>query len=267
MVSDFDDPLISACPENAYFPISALYGNVPKCLQSCKVFCTHAYTLNVVGNNRFKVYYDLISYPRTIPSSIPIWQTEVSSTFDNAADNQMRESLDMAIHIVNFVGHTCVQRYYYWYSYTLQPSGESLIWGNINGSLSFPKKYFGYRHFTRAAHGGSKRVNKYDPESGVSYLTFGNSKAVFVNNLSSTVAINWMETVSCVSGTFCCTTYIDDWNCSGNGTVLPDESVCSCDYKNGIDNELGAEFHLFIIVIIITVCLLVHGYLRQINWK
>lgn len=267
MVSDFNDPLISACPENAYFPISVLFGNTPKCLQSCKIFCTHAYTLNIVGSNRFKVYYDLISYPRTIPSDIPIWVTEVSSTFDNAADNQMRESLDMAINIVNFVGHTCIQRYYYWYSYTFNPSGESLIWGNNNSSLMFPKKYFGYKHFTRAAYGGSKIVHKYDPMNGISYLTFGDSKAVFVNNLSSTVSINWKNTVSCLSGTFCCTTDVDDWNCSGNGTVLPDESVCSCDYGTGIDdgldNGLNAKFHLFIIIIII--CLLVHGYLKNIN--
>lgn len=265
MVSDFDDPLISACPENSYFPISVLFGNEEKCLQSCKIFCTHAYTLNIVGNNRFKVYYDLLSYARPIPSHIPIWQTEVSSTFDNAVDNQMRECLDMAMNIVNFVGHTCIQRYYYWYSYTLHSSGESLIWGDDNGTLTFPKKYFGYKHFTHAAYGGSKIVHKYDPMNGISYLTFGDSKAVFVNNLSLTVAVNWKGAVICLPGTFCCTTEIYDWNCSENGTVLPDESICSCDYTNGDDGDgLDNKFHLCFFFIII-MCLLVHYYFRKIN--
>lgn len=233
MVHDFKDPLISVCPENAYYTTSLFYANswlgllLPTCLNACEIFGTHAYALNVVKK---RAYYDLTANARLIPSSKHIWQTEVSSTYDNADTTQMREALDMAINIANFVGYTCIQRYYFWYAYTLGASGESLIWGNGDGVLTFPKKYHVYKHFTKASFGGSKRVIKYNPVKGVTYLTFENSKVVFVNILGSSVATNWAGAVICEPNTFHCTTGNDDWNNSGIGTVLPAESVCSCDF-------------------------------------
>lgn len=230
MVDDFNDSLITVCPECSYFATSLNFATLstPRCLESCEIFGTHAYSLTI-ANNTFRAYYDLVPRVRNIPNSIPIWQTEVCSTYDSAADNQMREALDMAINIANFVGHTCIQRYYYWYSYTLNPSGESLIWGQTNGRLTLPKKYFAYKHFTLAAHGGSKLVTKYDPLNGVTYLRFGDSKVVFVNNQSSAVVSNWTNAVNCWTDTFYCTTNLFDWHNSRESiTILPAESVCSC---------------------------------------
>lgn len=228
MVYDFNDPLISVCPESAYFTTSVNFATMstPRCLDSCKIFASHAYKLTVGGENNLKAHYDLVPRARTFPSDVSIWQTEVCSTYDNAEHNQMNEALDLATNIANFVGHTCIQRYYYWYAYTLNPSGESLIWGTINGHLQFPKKYFAYKHFTLAAYGGSKMVTKYDPMTGITYLTFGESKTVFVNILSSSVAASW---INCRSSTFLCTTNRHNWIGSGNGTILPAQSICSCD--------------------------------------
>lgn len=232
MVHDFNDSLISICPENAYFTTSVSFATLsnPTCLQSCEIFGTHAYRLTIGGQNSFRVHYDLVRRQRGILRNVPIWQTEVCSTHNNPADNQMREALDMSINIVNFVGHTCIQRYYYWLSYTLNPSGESLIWGDNNNHLTLPKKYFAYKHFTLAAHGGSKVVNKYDPQNSVTYLTFGDYKAVFVNNHSAAVTANWTNAVSCLSSTFFCTTDSFDWiGSSDDEIILPAQSVCSCE--------------------------------------
>lgn len=230
MVDDFNDPLVSVCPESAYFTTSVNFAtlSIPRCLDSCKIFASHAYKLTIEENN-FRAYYDLVPRDRTFPSDVPIWQTEVCSTYENAEYKQMREALDLAINIVNFVGYTCIQRYYFWYSYTLNPSGESLIWGTTSGALIFPKKYFAYKHFTLAAHGRARTVDKYDPVAGVTYLTFDRVKAVFVNTLSVDFTTEWTDGRSCRRNTFVCTTDNNDWLLSGNGSSLPAESVCSCD--------------------------------------
>ncbi|KAJ6645698.1 hypothetical protein Bhyg_00906 [Pseudolycoriella hygida] len=230
MVNDFNDSTIAICPENSYITTSLIYSqaSTPACLESCKIFGTHAYDL-VFDNFTLRANYDLKARDRTIPSSIPIWQTEVSTTISTATANEMRDALDLAINVVNFVGHTCVQRYYYWLSYTLNPSGESLIWGNSEGVLKFPKKYFAYRHFTLASQKGNKEIEKYDPVSGVTYLIFGQSNAVFVNNLDSTQTINF-EKNRYECSTLFCTTISYDWNQQLQTTkiALPAESVCSC---------------------------------------
>lgn len=236
MVNDFNDSTISICPENSYFTTSLIFANssTPACLDSCKVFGTHAYQLVLDANNNLNSHYDLEARDRTILNRIPIWQTEVSTTLETAIENQMRDALDMATNIVNFVGHTCVQRYYLWLSYTLNPSGESLIWGDLEGKLTLPKKFFGYKHFTFAAFKGAKNVKKYDPMTGISYLTFGESKAVFVNNLNSTETVNRTEGISHVCFGLKCTTHLDDWNLLPKSAtiVLPPESICSCILKN-----------------------------------
>lgn len=235
MVNDFNDSTISLCPENSYFSTSLIFAtaSIPACLDVCTVFCTHAYQLVLGENNNFLAHYDLTARDRIIPNHIPIWQTEVCTTSRNAVERQMQYALDLAVNIVNFVGHTCVQRYYFWLSYTLNPSGESLIWGDIDGNLTLPKSYFAYKHFTlAAASDGAKMVNKFDPITGVSYLTFGESKAVFVNNLNSTQTVDWTggEGTSYVCYGLICTTDHYDWNLSPKSAtiVLPPESVCSC---------------------------------------
>lgn len=232
MVSEFNDATISICPESSYFTTSVIFSNssIPACLDACEIFGTHAYELNLDEDINFRAHYDLTPRDRIIPYHIPIWQTEVSTTINAVATNQMRDALDLAINIVNFVGHTCVQRYYFWLSYTLNPSGESLIWGDDEGVLTLPKKYFAYKHFTLAAFDSANMVVKNDPIVGVSYLTFGKWKAVFVNNLNSTQAVNRTEGVSNVCFRLICTTDSDDWHLlpKSLSIVLPAESVCSC---------------------------------------
>jgi len=237
--------LISVCPENSYYWISQIYSNAivsagVTCLEACEIFGTHAYALAISGGNIFKAYYDLYPYKRKIPN-IPIWQTEVCSTFGNSAENQMREALDLSINIANFVGHTCVQRYYFWYSYTFGSSGESLMWGTPDGGLTLPKTYFAYKHFTHASQGGAKKVDqcKSGDLVGLFCLKFGESKAVMVNNLES--AVSNAECINCVADSFCCTTHSDDWNCSVNGDTLPRKSVCSCVYTSSDDNVLDGS--------------------------
>jgi hypothetical protein len=74
------------------------------------VFGTHAYALHVGDDeDNLSAHYDQTQYNRKVPG-IPIWQTEVSSTFGRSSERQMEEALDMSINISNFVGHTCIQR-------------------------------------------------------------------------------------------------------------------------------------------------------------
>lgn len=233
MVSDFNDATISICPESSHFTTSLAFStsSIPACIDSCTVFGTHAYELILDDDYNFKAHYDLTPRNRIIPSHIPIWQTEVCTTLHTAAENQMRDALDLATNIVNFVGHTCVQRYYFWLSYTLNPSGESLIWGDDRGDLTLPKKYYAYKHFTLAAFEGAKMVDKYDPISGISYLTFGETRAVFVNKLQSTQTVNWNRDTLSVCFGLICTTNLYDWNVSAKNPmsiILPPESICSC---------------------------------------
>lgn len=231
MVRDFNDSLVSLCPECAYFKFSVAYSisSYPKCLDSCGTIATHAYKLSMDPSNFLLAYYDVVPRARTTFSDKPIWQIEVASTYQNAENKQMTEALDFAMNIANFVGYTCVQRYYFWLSYTLNPSGESLIWGTLNGDLIFPKKYFAYKHFTLAAQGESKMVTKYDLMIGVTYLLFGTLKAVFVNILSTNFIIKWDQNLSCLTSTFACTTDSYDWLHLENSSVLPAKSICSCD--------------------------------------
>ncbi len=114
-------------------------------------------------------------------------------------------------------------------AYTLGSSGESLIWGNSDGSLTFPKKYFAFKHFTLAAAGGTQRVTKCGQNDlpQVPCLKFGEHTAVFVNTLNSTV--HWDNVVECVKGSFCCTSEENDWFCSENdGTEVQPRTICSC---------------------------------------
>lgn len=215
--------------------ISSAYSNTTEnanvtCLEACQVFGTHAYALHLGDDeDNLSAYYDQAKYVRKVPG-MPIWQTEVSSTFPRSSERQMEEALDMSVNIANFVGHTCIQRYYLWLAYTHGSSGESLIWGSSDGSLTFPKKYYAYKHFTQAAAGGTKRVTKCGPDNlpQVSCLKFGDDNAVFVNTLAFTVP-HWNSTaVSCGTGTFCCTNENNDWDCSETGAELIPESICSC---------------------------------------
>jgi len=253
MVKRFDSPLVSICPENSYFWVSELYSavgtgtNVTTCNDACEVFGTHAYALNtdVLSPNRFTAYYDLTAYQRHPQNQKPIWMMEVSSTYnyDHYFNHQMQEALDLSINIANFVGVTCIQRYYFWLSYTFGASGESLIWGNDDGTLYLPKKYFAYKHFTLASHHAAEKelskpkVSRCDPAEykDVRCTQFGSSTAVISNNLEASVKFEWKGQPSCDLQTICCTTNNEDWKCSSSEEVfdtIPPKSVCSCDIKN-----------------------------------
>jgi hypothetical protein len=162
----------------------------------------------------------------------------------------MKEALDLASNIVNFVGTTCVQRYYFWQMYTNGASGESLIWGRLshknknNNSQEFSlynsKKYFGFRHFTLGSKGGPKKVLEceiiQERETSVTCLKFSNpggknnvttSVIIFVNKGSDHFRV---EGVECLEESFlCCTTQEMDWNCvNGKEILLPKKGICSC---------------------------------------
>lgn len=211
---------------------------------------------------RFYAYYDPGVYTRF--SRKPIWMTEVSSTFPRipTVANQLKEGLDLAAHITNFVGTTCVQRYYFWSMYTDGDSGESLIWGNFNqsslhshsgnpiSSLYYPKTYHVYKHFTKASYGGDKsiidcKVTRSDHRSHLAKteqlcLIFhdkivNRSTTVFVNRANESMRLN--ETNCVTNSPLCCTTLEFDWWCINSqgirdkddaSIVLPKKSVCSC---------------------------------------
>jgi len=168
----------------------------------------------------------------------------------------MGEALDMAENIINFVSITCIQRYYFWYSYTNGSSGESLIWGVDNGTtLYFPKKYFVYKLFINASntlkngpvkvdscefpasiisvagsstHASSSEHEEIRAGNDFACIQFGNVDRVLVNKEFNSREI--LDKSECSS--LCCTTETEDFICtSTNGTsptVIPARSVCHC---------------------------------------
>jgi len=231
MVTQFNDPLISLCPENSYYWTTQLYLSYTNliywCIKSCKTIATHSYRLNIdSGSENFGLAsYDLFPYPDIY--SNPIWMTEVSSTYNNAQDHQMDDGLDLATSIVNFLGTTCVERYYYWIAYTNGPSGESLIWGNAS-SLTFPKKYFIFKHFTSASYMASQlgpvKITSCTNHMA-SCIRFDSSTVIFLNKGNYLVQLE--ETTDCSCG-LCCTTEAEDMSCGFNTAQLPPRSVCTC---------------------------------------
>lgn len=257
IIHDYNDPLISICPENSYFWVSRIYDTFTStdssfnCSHYCQIMATHAYALNV---EKLLAYYDLVKYPNR-GTTRPIWQTEVSSTYTDASKTEMGEALDLAENIINFVSITCIQRYYFWYSYTNGSSGESLIWGKDNGTtLYLPKKYFVYKLFISASNtlnNGPVKVNSCDfpasipvavssahpsssPQDEITAgndfacIQFGNVDRVLLNKESNSREI--LDKQECSS--LCCTTETEDFICSSTETpghtVIPARSVCHC---------------------------------------
>jgi len=253
MVTNFNDPLVSLCPENSYFWMTEIYlkyKNLRRgidCLDACKTVATHAYALssNSSSSTYGLAYYDLETYPNPFtghhqhrPRSI--WMTEVSSTYPHAAETQLDEGLDLATNIINFLGITCVERYYYWSAFTTTPSGESLIWENTEDGmeaslLRFPKKYYIYNHFTNASSriGPGAKVKSCDETGYVrppgACLTFRNpqeSVTVFLNRADNVLVLD--SHLKCPCG-ICCTTQESDLACNvTNRKELPPRSVCTC---------------------------------------
>lgn len=218
---------------------------------------------------RLYAYYDPGKYSRF--TSKPIWLTEVSSTFPRlpTVANQLKEGLDLATNIVNFVGTSCVQRYYFWSMYTDSDSGESLIWGNFseNSTLAgdhvfyYPKTYHIYKHFTKASFGGDKYIK--DCKIRLDPISSSNSQeeqlclkfADKINNTSITVFLNKgddhvkLEGASCVSSsTLCCTAQEFDWWCTAvddEPIILPKKSVCSCQTRLDDNSEFIASSDIF----------------------
>lgn len=226
LVKAYKEPYFSVCPENAYYWVSEIYRDYSfrgvDCKKTCSIIITHTYqpNLNPLSPNFLSMYYDLKLYPE--PES-PVWITEVSSTRYLEDHFQMEEAMDLSESIINFVGTTCVQRFYYWLAYIqAKGSGEALIWGvkpllRHEIKLYYPKKYFAYRHFTRASFRSSSRT--LCSTGDYKCLQFDTAK-IFLNRQSVPIVLKQ----NC---TLCCTDYNSDWNCSENNT-LPSESVCSC---------------------------------------
>lgn len=224
LMRTYNDPLMQMCPENAWYPVSQLYRDyrfgLVDCRSACSIISSHGYELSLNPLHNFgTVYYDLNVYSEDKQS--PVWITEISSTRASSESKQMDEAIDMSISIVNFVGTTCVQRFYYWYAFTDTPSGESLIWlDQSTNQLFLPKKYFAYRHFTQASYGSIDRVDC--SVSGYYYcLQFKpNGKSIWVNSSSKEKEIG----SPC---NLCCTSADYDSSCSETNT-LPPRSICSC---------------------------------------
>lgn len=236
IIKNYNDSLISVCPENSWVSVSNLYYNVFNCRDSCNIKATHSYALNMdfTSTNFLLAYYDLVRYNYRGTTG-PLWMTEVCSTYHNADDNEMSEALDLANNIINFVGVTCVERYYFYYAYTKGSSGESLIWGNAEGNLYFPKKFFVYKLFVRASNTtyGQTAVTVCDNitinESinvnmvkTLPCIQFGDIDRVLVNTESKK---NQLGRYECMS--LCCVTENDDFDCI-ESQHLPPKSVCHC---------------------------------------
>jgi len=226
------------------------------CSFYCDVKATHGYSLNLdfTSENYLSAYYDLKDNNIRATNN-PIWMTEVSSTYGKADENQMTEALDMATNILNFLGITCVQRYYYWSAYTKGYSEESLIWGDDDGNLILPKKFFVYKLFVNASNTlrGPVEVNQCNLDlrpSQSSYkvfliseskgnqlsrsrivknlgcLQFGDGDRVIVNKEREAKQLNENE-----CKLLCCTTEADDIICtesSDETNIIPARSVCQC---------------------------------------
>lgn len=226
IIRNYNDPLVSVCPENAWFSLTTTYYNILGCIKPCAIKATHAYALNTdLTSPNFKLgYYDLVSYNYRGTTG-PIWMTEVSSTYLDSETTQMNEALDLAVNIVNFVGVTCIQRYYFWYAYTKGPSGESLIWGNEGGDLFLPKKFFVYKLFVRASNTTSHAPVDVSDCGAKTFpcIQFGKVDRVLVNKDSSGKTLKVNECVS-----LCCVTESDDFICFDNKEFLPSRAVCHC---------------------------------------
>lgn len=231
IIKNFNDSLISVCPENSWFSVTNAYYNILGCNRPCEIKATHAYALNTdLASPNFKLgYYDLVSY-RYRGTTGPLWQTEVCSTYLDSDKNEMNEALDLGINIVNFVGVTCVQRYYFYYVYTKGNSGESLIWGNEEGDLYLPKKFFVYKLFVSASkttHGPSEvsACEKQNPLSikNMPCIQFGDVDRVLVNKETSEKQLKVDECNS-----LCCVTESYDFICVQDTQHVPSKSVCHC---------------------------------------
>lgn len=236
IIKNYNDPLISVCPENSWFSVTNAYYNILGCNQPCEIKATHAYALNTnLASTNFKLaYYDLVSY-KYRGTSGPLWMTEICSTYLDSDKNEMQEAVDLALNIVNFVGVTCVQRYYFYYAYTKGHSGESLIWGNAEGDLYLPKKFYVYKLFVSASNtthaptevkvcdemsfGG---IQKPVSVKNMPCIQFGDVDRVLVNKETREKQLQDHECTS-----LCCVTEDDDFLCIDTQRVPP-KSVCHC---------------------------------------
>lgn len=227
IIENYNDPLISVCPENSWFPITNAYYNFIGCTQPCEIKATHAYAINTnLSSSNFKLaYYDPVSYTYRGTSG-PLWMTEVCSTYLDSDKNEMQEAVDLALNIFNFVGVTCVQRYYFYYAYTNGNSGESLIWGNAEGDLYLPKKFYVYKLFVSASNTthAPTEVSVCDAISvkNMPCIQFGDVDRVLVNKETSEEQLQDHECTS-----LCCVTENDDFLCIDTHRV-PHKSVCHC---------------------------------------
>lgn len=228
IIRNFNDSLISVCPENSWYSVTNAYYNFLGCSQPCAIKATHTYALNTdLTSPNFKLaYYDLQIY-NFRGTSGPLWMTEICSTYPDADKTQMKEAIDLAINVINFVGVTCVQRYYFYYAYTKHYSGESLIWGNEEGELYLPKKFYVYKLLVRASNTThtSTEVSNCDVNTRKIFqcIQFGDVDRVLVNKDSSEKGIIPNQCMS-----LCCVTESDNFVCFDDTQHIPPKSVCHC---------------------------------------
>jgi len=107
-----------------------------------------------------------------------------------------------------------------------------LIWGDDQGNLQLPKKYYAYRHFTHASTKDVstplhlRRCDEWSTAKGVLCVSFGDKNAVFVNARDALRPYIDMKGSKCSE--LCCTTSSQDYSCSDQMNWIPPGSVCSC---------------------------------------
>lgn len=226
-VTDYNDSQLAICPETAWFFNLRLYMLNPTCMKSCQIIAVHGYLLSL---KNMLVHYDTLRNSHKFDK--PIWMTEISGPFVKEGEPQMQEAIDLAISIVNFVGHSCVRRYYYWLAFTSFPSGESLLWSDTNGKLIFPKKYFIYRQFSKSSHSRGRRIAHLCSTPSYYCLQIDNNY-VFVNNNQEPVPTQHHLKL-------CCTTELFDYECGHHSISLPPKSVCS-----SVDGHKSTTFKIY----------------------
>lgn len=212
---DYNDPQLRICPETAWFINLRLFMLSRTCRRVCEIIAVHGYLVNI---GKQTVHYDTSANSHSF--NRPIWMTEISGPFVRNGEPQMQEAIDLAISIINFVGHSCVRRYYYWLAFTTSPSGESLIWFDQNKfELVIPKKYYVYRQFSKSSYSKGPRRARLCAQDNFDCLRFDNNY-VFVNNKNDPVPTNHHMRLCCTSETY-------DLECGHHSISLPPKSVCS----------------------------------------
>lgn len=216
-LDDFNDPQLRICPETAWFFNMKLFMYFNSCKKVCDILAAHGYSPNLFEQN---VHYN--TQLNSHHFDRPIWMTEISGPFVQDGEPQMQEAIDLAISVINFVGYSCVSRYYYWLAFTRFPSGESLVWFDEKKSeIVLPKKYHAFKQFSRSSsfQGPVSAYSCSVPSDDYHCLRIG-VHTIFVNDKNDPVPTSQHLKL-------CCTSELYDLECGHHSISLPPKSVCS----------------------------------------